>query len=270
MLPDSYYLSPGETVKNITNIKYIQTPFGGHRILSFIKKGQNEKGKGYYKMNTSILKDTKYREIVEETINELEELCIENEIEKWEIFLLTIKSKSISYSQTKNRIKTRMKNTIVKQIFEMEENPLKLKENGNLAQYNYLKQKIKEIEEIEIEGYLRRIKYLPTYEKNEPDIAFYSKLEEKKIAKEVIGQLAESKEGKIYTDNKNITKIATNFYTDLYTPNKVNTRTQDRLLRNIKKKFTQEQRDKLNTPILEDEVKTALFQMQIPDEFYKL
>ena len=97
-------------MKNITNIKYIQTPFGGHRILSFIKKGQNEIGKGYYKMNTSILKDQKYKEMVEETINELEEIRIENEIEKWEVFLLTIKSKSIFYSQTKNRIKKRLKN----------------------------------------------------------------------------------------------------------------------------------------------------------------
>ena len=55
-------------MKNITNIQYIQTPFGGHRILSFIKKSQNEKRKGYYKMNTSILKDARYKEIVKETI----------------------------------------------------------------------------------------------------------------------------------------------------------------------------------------------------------
>ena len=92
-------------MKNITNITYTQTPYSDHRILSFTKKSQNEKGKGYYKMNTSILKDKKYRNIVEETLAELEELELESEIENWETFLLTIKSKSISYSQIKNKVK---------------------------------------------------------------------------------------------------------------------------------------------------------------------
>ena len=100
-------------------------------------------------------------EMVDETINELEQLNIDCEIEKWEIFLLTIRSKSISYSQSKNRIKIRIKNTIVKQIFEFEEDPQKTRENE--IQYEYLKQKLREIEEVEIEGYMRRIKYLPTY-----------------------------------------------------------------------------------------------------------
>ena len=51
---------------------------------------------------------------------------------------------------------------------------------------------------------------------------FYTKLEEKKIAKDIIGQLAESKDSKIYTDNENIKRIATNFYSELYTPSNVN------------------------------------------------
>ena len=97
-------------MKNVTKIQYIQTPFGGHRVLSFNIKGQNEKGKGYYKMNTSILKDAKYREMVEETIKELEDLSIEDDIENWETFLLTIQSKSKSYSQDKNKINNLPKN----------------------------------------------------------------------------------------------------------------------------------------------------------------
>ena len=265
-------------MKNMTNIQYIQTPFGGHRILSFTKKSQNEKGKGYFKMNTSILKDAKYREIVEETIEELEELQIEDEIEKWETFLLTIKSKSISYSQIKNRIKRNLKDEIVKEIYEIEENPLELKDEQISAKYTYLNQKLKEIEELEIEGYKRRVKYMAPYDKGEPDIAFYSKLEEKKIAKDVIGQLAESKDSKIYTDNENIIRISTKFYSELYTPSKVNAKTQDRLLRNIKKKITQQQKNKLDASITLDEIKTAVFQMQsgkspgldgIPIEFYQ-
>ena len=209
-------------MKNITNIQYIPTPFGGHRILRFIKKGQNTNGPGYYKLNTSILTDLKYKQIVEQTINELEEQGFENEIEKWETFILTIKSKSMTYSQKKNKVKKKLKQAIIKQIFQFEESPLEEKHEGDLAQYNYLQRRLREIEEIEIEGYIRRVKYMAPYEKSEPDIAFYSKLEQKKIANDTIGQLAENEHSEVYTDNENIIKIASKFYTDLYSPSKVN------------------------------------------------
>ena len=46
-----------------------------------------------------------------------------------------------------------------------------------------MQQKLKDIEKSEIEGYKIRIKYLPSFEKDEPEIAFYSKLEGKKKEK---------------------------------------------------------------------------------------
>ena len=70
-------------IPNITNLQYIQTPFGGHRLLSFKKKYETEKGKSYYKMNTNVLKDKKYQEIVNETIQEIEKLHIKDDIRKW-------------------------------------------------------------------------------------------------------------------------------------------------------------------------------------------
>ena len=274
---DRVYVNSIHTT-NITNIQYIQTPFGGHRVLSFHKKSKNKQGTGYYKMNTSILKDAQYREMVDQTIEELEELDIEDEIGKWEVFLLTIKSKSISYSQKKNKIKRKLKNTLIKEIQEIEENPSHLERKQVLEQYNYLKQKFKEIEETEIEGYKRRIRYLASYEKGELDIAFYSEIEEKQIANDRIGQIAEKKDSIIYTDNDNIIRICTEFYEDLYTPSKVNTQKQDRLLKNIKNKITQEQKQKLDAPVTQEEVRVAIFQMQtgkspgldgIPIEFYQ-
>ena len=73
-------------------------------------------------------------------------------------------------------------------------------------------------------------------------------------------------------------EIATNFYTNLYTPNKVNTKTQDKLLKNVKTKLTTDQKDQLDALITEEEIKTAIFQMLsgkspgidgVPVEFYK-
>ena len=265
-------------MKNVTNIKYTQTPFGGHRVLSFTIKSQNERGRGYYKMNTSILKDARYNEIVHETLNEIEDQNINNAIEKWEVFLLTIKAKSISYSQEKNRIKRNVKGKIRTKILDIEENPIEMQNSYVSEQYNHLKQKLKEIEEKEIEGYKTRIKHMPSYEKGEADIAFYSKMEERKIGKDIIGQLGESKDGEIFTDNENMKRISTKFYTELYTPSKVNEKTQDRLLRNIKKKITAEQRATLDAPLTIEEIRKTIFQIQtgkspgldgIPIEFYQ-
>ena len=77
--------------------------------------------------------------------------------------------------------------------------------------YAYLKGRLKEIEEKEIEGYIRRVKFLAPYEKAECDISFYSKLEGQKQANDRINQLAENKDGEIYTDQDNIMRISTDF-----------------------------------------------------------
>ena len=58
---------------------------------------------------------------------------------------------------------------------EEEENQDKLVDH-----YEYLKGRLKEIEEKEIEGYIRRVKFLAPYEKSENGIAFYAKVENQK------------------------------------------------------------------------------------------
>ena len=113
-----------EDMKNITNIKYTPTPFHGHRVLTFQVKDANEHGKGYYKMNTSILSDKRYEKIVEETMEDIYELNIDDKIAKMEVFLLTIKAKSLSYSQTRNKVKRNLKDSIRKQIIGIEESPI--------------------------------------------------------------------------------------------------------------------------------------------------
>ena len=145
--------------------------------------------------------------------------------------MMTMKTKSISYSTKRNYAKNKLKNEIIRQIqkIEQENNPDYLREH-----HEYLKSRLKEIEEKEIEGYIRRIKFLAPYEKSEPDIAFYSKIESKKRSKDRINQLAKERDGEIYTDNVNIIKTATKFYKDLYTSENANDTVQNKLLQNVK------------------------------------
>ena len=73
-------------------------------------------------------------------------------------------------------------------------------------------------------------------------------------------------------------KISTEFYKKLYTPSKVNTSTQDKLLKDISKTITIDDKLKLDSPITMKELKEAVFQMMkgkspgldgIPVEFYQ-
>ena len=105
---------------NITG-KYANTPFHGHKILAFRIKTDTEWGKGYYKLNTSLFEDEEYGSIVEETVTEVLSLQNRSNIQKWEIFMMTMKTKSIQYSTKRNLAKRKLKNELIRQISKIEE-----------------------------------------------------------------------------------------------------------------------------------------------------
>ena len=264
-------------MNNISKTQYILTPFAGHKILSFEKTSLNERGKGYYKMNTSIIKDPKFREIVTETLNEIEELQTNDDILKWITFISTIRSKAMSYSERKGAAKRNLKKALQNEMNDIEEKGIEQDET-TMVRYEYTKQMLKRMEEEEIEGYKMRIKFLPSFEKDEPDIAFYSKIEDQKNAKDMITQLAEERNTKVYTDKENIMRISTKFYKQLYTSGKVKEEKQDKLLSNIKTKIKHSQKQILDALIDLEELRIAIFQMKtgkspgldgIPVEFYQ-
>ena len=143
---DRLYVNSTHT-NDITNMKYIHTPFPGHKIFSFVVKKDIEWGKGYFKLNTSILEDEEYEKLVDETVAEVNTLTNRNPTEKWEVFLMTMKTKSIQYSTVRNRAKRKVKNELIRQITEIEENAAI---EGMEEHYAYLKGRLKEIEEKEI------------------------------------------------------------------------------------------------------------------------
>ena len=107
---------------------------------------------------------------------------------------------------------------------------------------------------------------------------FIPKFRHGKKVNDCIYQLAEDKNGHIYTDNESIIRIATNFYKRLYTSEKVNEKVQHNLLRNIKTKLSKDQKSNLDKPITREEVFDAIKKLPtvkspsldgFPVEFYK-
>ena len=124
---------------------------------------------------------------------------------------------------------------------------------------SYIKRRLKKLELEEIEGYTKRLKLLAPYDKAEPKIAFYADMERKKASKDVIGQLGEVRDGPVYTARTKIMEITTDFYEKLYTPDKVNSATQEKLLKLINKKFSKEQKAILDARLKDEEVEDAVY-----------
>ena len=274
---DRVYVN-SEEATNVTQLKYQPTPFGGHRILKFIIKGPVEHGKGYYKMNTSILKEPQYKELMENLVKDINDQGSNDPIHKWQLFTALTKSRSITYSKMRAKVERGVKNRLQNELIKLEDDPKALENDHTIDYYNYLKRRIKKLEFDEIEGYTKRLKLLAPYDKAEPGIAFYADMERKKASKEVIGQLAENKDGPVYTTKTKITEITTNFYKNLYTPSKVDSTTQEKLLKLINKKFSKEQRAILDARLEDEEVEDAVYQLNkgkspwldgLPAEFYQ-
>ena len=274
---DRVYVN-SEDISNVTQLKYQPTPFGGHRILKFTIKGPIEHGKSYYKMNTSILKESKHKELIENLVKEINEHESNDPIHKWQLFTALAKSRSITYSKIRAKVRNSVKMRLQKELIRMENDPGALENEYSLEYYNYIKRRLKKLELEEIEGYTKRLKLLAPYDKAEPKIAFYADMERKKASKDVIGQLGEVRDGPVYTARTKIMEITTDFYKKLYTPDKVNSATQEKLLKLINKKFSKEQKAILDARLKDEEVEDAVYQLNkdrspgldgLPAEFYQ-
>ena len=95
------YLSEN-SLNKVAEQEYTPTPFtNAHKIYSFKIIGEEVKGRGYWKMNISILKDRAYKKMMEETLENLAKQEFRDPKEWWRIFIRCIRSKTIGYCSRK-------------------------------------------------------------------------------------------------------------------------------------------------------------------------
>ena len=134
---DRVYVNDENTNK-ITYYKHTPTPFNlTHRIVSFTMKNINERGPGYWKMNTSIIKDPPFQIVVENTCEDVQRLNIEDPIEKWQVFIETIRLETQIYCSKKRYYENRIKNNCERNI-EILEKEMSVNNNPDLQkEYHY-------------------------------------------------------------------------------------------------------------------------------------
>ena len=267
-----------ENTSNVTHYKHTHTPFTQtHRILSFKIKGENMRGPGYWKMNTSIIEDPPFQKVIEKTLEDVRKLNIVDSIEHWQTFIETVRIEAQVYSTKKRYYETKIKKNCERNIEMLEQNE-SLKNDLNIQkEYEYNLGKLKDWQIKKMKGHQTRIKSQPKLEPGEPNIAFFAELEQKTARKNTISQIQNEK-GEIKYETQEIKHIATDFYTNLFTPTKTDKKTQEKLLKNIKKQITHTQKEALDTSITLEETEKAVMNLQkekspgpdgVPVEFYQ-
>lgn len=224
-------------------------------IILSLKFNDNERGKGFWKFNNSLLKDTNYIQVVKNTINEVintykkedehdsetnnnqnnndnnnntnnttnnnrNENSIEFDINDQlllETMLLIIRGETIKYSSRKKKEKTELEKQLEKDIFQMEKNITENLNDFNIEDLNNLEEKKTRLYE------LRKntiegvmLRSKCRYENlGEKATSYFFNLEKRNYTNKVIVKLIEEN-GKEWTATSDILEGQKRYYKTLY------------------------------------------------------
>lgn len=223
---DRIYLND-ENCNDLLAYKHIHTTFSkAHKIVTFSLNEHCERGQGYWKMNTSILKDRAHQTLIENIVNDVMALGIDDPIERWLVFKGTVAIDTRAYCIRKRGLEKSIKTFCDNKITQLEQNPLLSQDIKLHKEYEFYTSKINQYNRKQMEGYQTRIKTQPRLEPGEPNISFFADLEKKESKKKNITHLMNS-DGEIKHDTESMKNIAIDYYTELFNEKK---RTRRRVL----------------------------------------
>ena len=120
---DRVYISE-DNLATIKNFRYTITPFPmAHKMMTFDLQNAPKIGAATWKMNSSVLNDTRYRNDIEDIFNDLNAMDIESSIDWWELFITVVQGTTMAYTQGKARVKHALKKFLVNKIEALEQQP---------------------------------------------------------------------------------------------------------------------------------------------------
>ena len=274
---DKMYIDERESYNIVKNI-YARTPFEDHKILEVQYDSNRQKGNGVWKLNISALKDETYKKRIREAIGRVEERMKDetDHVKKWDVLTMVIQTVSIQYTKNKAFQKRKVREYLNRELDKYNQVGNKELDQKMIERIQSLEKQLYKMQLEELDGCKVRTR-IPDFEKNEPRIDFYQKMEKQKGGKDEIHSLKD--ENNIQkTDTDDLMEIAENFYTRLYANESTDKRLQDKILGKIDKKLDREQRIELDKPIEEEELRKAVDGQQkgkspsgngLPAEFYQ-
>ncbi len=228
-------------------------------------------------MNASIITDRAYKVVIDRVIGEVLALGILDAIERWLVFIDTVRIETRVYCSRKAFHEGRLRSWCERRVSELEQDP-RLAQDPNLrSEYESCERSLSGLTARRIRGHQVRTRTQPRFEPGEPNVSFFADLEKKASKKRCISELRDG-DGTVKCETEDIKEMAVDFYTDLFSEKRTNLRSTARLLGNVNRRLTAAQRASMDALITEEELDRAVQKLQrgkspgpdgIPAEFYQ-
>ncbi len=262
--------------------EHVNNPCPDHKaVMISFRCNNRQRGRGYWKLNVSILSEEKYKDYIRKLIiDTISEYNNTNEVDKamiWELVKIRVKEFTVRYSCARSKHKTNIikeiesKLTILDREIEADSNNDELITNRKL-----LKEQLDALYlERSMGAHIRsRVKWV---EEGERSTSYFLALEKFRQSTNNISVLKEN--NVTYTEDKDILRIAGKFYTELYTSKNPCDNEIDGYLDNINLPVLSQEKQLLcEDDINIEECKTAIHIMKhnkspgedgLPIEFYQ-
>ena len=188
-----------------------------HSLISLtIKIAESiKKGKGFWKFNTSLLKDKKYINEIKTLVNECKEKYgqLRDKNLAWDLTKMEIRSKTISYSSYKAKQQKQLESTLIADLKRLEsrmDNDITYKE-----EYDTVKRELETINNYKTQGIITRSR-AQWVENDEKCTEYFLKLEQQNCNNKYIKAL-KTQDGRMLSSLNDVLDEEENFYKKLYT-----------------------------------------------------
>lgn len=260
------------------NAKYQFTTVSDHAVFSFsLYVGTRGRGGGIWCLNTSLLKEETYKELI---INCVKEKMSEQAVERnvglwWESVKDKIKQISIKYSKRRHFMRKRkeeeLKEKIAKELEMVESDP-----RHNLEVLLKLQNELHEYEKTECQGAIIRSKAQYAIE-GEKCTSFFLSMEKQKQKGNYIEELENAK-GELVNDLVGVLETAESFYRNLFKKDVLENECVRKVTEMVKVKISENEKKACDEDITNVEIRDAIANSQLnkspgsdglPNEFYK-
>ena len=200
--------------QKVEAIMYISAVKTDHRaIYMVIETSQNSRGRGYWKLNTLLLQDKEYLQMMN---SELDSILTSTEMkppkDRWSIIKMRIKKSTVNFSRNKNRQEQYVIAELTEKVNEYEDN-MPLEQNDYLL-YSKTKQDLEEKMEEKVKGMIFRSK-VKWYELGEKGSKYFFSLEKARYNAKTCYKLI-NEEGHEMLLTQDILNEQRKFYSTLY------------------------------------------------------
>ena len=172
----------------------------------------NEKGSGYWKLNTSYLDNIEYINGVKDIIQNVKESIDDSHLSKWETLKYNVKTFSLQFAKNFQKCIKQKICTLEKEITDIEDSP---SDTIDMVKKKELEKQLSELCNDKFKGaqIRSRAKWIEQGEKNSN---YFLSLEAKHQSSNVIRELIDSQRSIIRSDNEILGEMC-NFYKNFYT-----------------------------------------------------